>query len=311
MRGGTAALVLGLIALVGCGRARSHVVYGGDITLEVANDLGQTVCFVYMGPSTDPNWGTDWLRRREVVNPGQVRAFGIYRPVSWDIRVTDCRGRELAQGRGLAITGPSRILLRSMTVVPLDRGAPAAVPAVADRAADLTEGAVHAVYLTRITETQEARAVVTGNRIEINQRILFESGSARILDESTPILTQLRDVLGAHPEIRRVQIEGHTDVRGNDADNLRLSRERAESVVAWLQGAGVAQTLDHVGFGETRPLCSDDAEECHQRNRRVDFVIVERDEVQAAVAAPAATTVERTLSPACVPRMICSAGAVP
>jgi len=82
-------------------------------------------------------------------------------------------------------------------------------------------------------------------------------------------------VLKAHPEILKVRIEGHTDDVGNDAKNLTLSQQRAESVVAYLVKSGVEATrFEAVGFGETKPLVEGKTKKARTANRRVEFNVV-------------------------------------
>jgi outer membrane protein OmpA-like peptidoglycan-associated protein len=82
-------------------------------------------------------------------------------------------------------------------------------------------------------------------------------------------------VLGAHPEITRVRVEGHTDDQGDDAYNKRLSQRRAEAVVAYLARKGVARDrLEPMGFGEERPKAPNASKEGRATNRRVELVIV-------------------------------------
>jgi outer membrane protein OmpA-like peptidoglycan-associated protein len=119
--------------------------------------------------------------------------------------------------------------------------------------------------------------VVEAKEIRILERIEFETGKATLRSESIPVLEGVQRALGEHPEIRKVKVEGHTDNRGPDAFNLRLSRNRAKAVVAWLVEHGVASDrLISEGFGETRPLESNGTEDGRQRNRRVQFMIEEK-----------------------------------
>src|SRR5690606_2019927 len=107
----------------------------------------------------------------------------------------------------------------------------------------------------------------------------FRTNRATIDRRSFPLLDQVAAVLNAHPEILRVRVEGHTDSRGNDARNLRLSRQRAEAVVKYLVRTGDVESsrLDAVGFGEQQPVTPDaETPEELESNRRVEFVIVEQ-----------------------------------
>lgn len=120
------------------------------------------------------------------------------------------------------------------------------------------------------------RAVIEESRIVINQTIQFEYDQDVILPVSEPILMEVVGVLRAHPEIRRIRVEGHADERGSSAHNQDLSARRAAAVARFLRQHGVRQTIESAGYGSSRPLCREDTEECHARNRRVEFVIVDQ-----------------------------------
>jgi outer membrane protein OmpA-like peptidoglycan-associated protein len=118
---------------------------------------------------------------------------------------------------------------------------------------------------------------LTKERIEIKESVFFETAKATIKPESYGLLDQITDLLEAHPEVLRVRIEGHTDSRGSDEANLRLSQDRAAAVRDYLLGKGIApKRLVSVGFGETRPLDPRENEMAWSQNRRVDFWIEER-----------------------------------
>ena len=71
----------------------------------------------------------------------------------------------------------------------------------------------------------------------------------------------------------KIRVEGHTDVRGTETYNMELSEGHANRIKDALIERGVPEELlVPVGMGETAPLCNDDTEECHQRNRRAEFV---------------------------------------
>lgn len=103
--------------------------------------------------------------------------------------------------------------------------------------------------------------------------ILFASGSATIRGESTPTLKEIGDMLTAHPDLK-LTIEGHTDNQGSPGGNQTLSEQRAAAVAAYLVSSFhvAADRLDAKGFGDTRPVASNDTPEGRQQNRRVDLV---------------------------------------
>lgn len=72
----------------------------------------------------------------------------------------------------------------------------------------------------------------------------------------------------------QISVEGHTDSDGNSAANLALSKNRAASVMAYLQDKGVArQRLSSQGFGEENPIATNGTSEGKARNRRIEFVV--------------------------------------
>lgn len=103
--------------------------------------------------------------------------------------------------------------------------------------------------------------------------ILFASGSDRIEGESTPTLKQIGTMLQQHPELK-LSIEGHTDDQGTPAGNQALSEKRAAAVAAYLvANYGIAAArLTARGYGQTRPVASNDTPEGRQNNRRVELV---------------------------------------
>lgn len=130
---------------------------------------------------------------------------------------------------------------------------------------------------------------VQEQQIEILEQINFAFNRAEILDTSLGLMEQIANTIVQHPEIRRIEIQGHTDDVGTETHNQRLSQARAESVQAWLMAHGVeAGRLMAHGYGETVPLVDNTTDENRARNRRVQFMIVERAQQTPTEAAPAA-----------------------
>jgi outer membrane protein OmpA-like peptidoglycan-associated protein len=118
---------------------------------------------------------------------------------------------------------------------------------------------------------------VTEKKIEITETVQFETGSAVIREESKPILKEVAQVMQDHPEITMVKVEGHTDNRGDKGYNLKLSKDRAKSVKAFLISEGVdGKRLDSEGFGDKQPIADNNTEEGRLKNRRVEFSIVSK-----------------------------------
>jgi outer membrane protein OmpA-like peptidoglycan-associated protein len=121
------------------------------------------------------------------------------------------------------------------------------------------------------------RVVVTDTNIEILDKVYFEYNRATIKSESFPILDAVAGTLQGNPDIARLEIQGHTDERGNDNYNMRLSEARAKSVLEYLVDKGVeASRLQSHGYGETQPLDPRSNEQAWAKNRRVEFLIIKR-----------------------------------
>jgi len=115
--------------------------------------------------------------------------------------------------------------------------------------------------------------VVRHGKLLIFGKVLFETGSAKLTKQSENLVEQIGDALRAHPEIRHVRVEGHTDNVGGAELNLRLSEERAQSVKRELHSRGVAERrLSARGVGEARPIASNSTPGGRAKNRRVEFV---------------------------------------
>ena len=135
---------------------------------------------------------------------------------------------------------------------------------------------------------QPSRVQVTAERVDIRDKVFFAFDSATIQAESFPILDDVAAALENHEELRRIEVQGHTDDVGDDAYNRDLSQRRAEAVRDYLVGQGVdAGRLVAKGYGEDRPLQPGASDEARDANRRVAFVIVAREGAPAAAGAAA------------------------
>ncbi len=106
--------------------------------------------------------------------------------------------------------------------------------------------------------------------------IEFDYDKATIRPVSAPRLNEVAEVLRNNPDMK-VEIRGHTDDRGSDEYNMRLSQDRAQSVADALVAMGIGRDrLTVKGFGESRPLVANDNDENRQKNRRTEFVITSR-----------------------------------
>ncbi|MBI5508913.1 MAG: OmpA family protein [Deltaproteobacteria bacterium] len=134
----------------------------------------------------------------------------------------------------------------------------------------------------------ESKVEMTATKINIKDKVYFDTGKATIKAKSHGLLAQVAAILKANPQVTKIRVEGHTDDRGDDKRNLELSQARAEAVAAFLIGRGIAASrVEAAGFGETRPIASNKKESGRELNRRVEFVITEVDGKPSATdAAP-------------------------
>ncbi|MGA1371909.1 MAG: OmpA family protein [Pseudomonadales bacterium] len=104
--------------------------------------------------------------------------------------------------------------------------------------------------------------------------LAFPSGGARLGAEHEALLAKVRSALAEFPEATIV-VEGHTDSFGSDTSNQTLSQTRANAVLQYLAAAGVISpvTSTALGFGESRPVASNETPEGRRRNRRIDILI--------------------------------------
>jgi len=104
-------------------------------------------------------------------------------------------------------------------------------------------------------------------------------------------LIQVLEVLQRHPEVLKIEIQGHTSSEGGATYNMKLSNDRAKAVVAWLIDHGTdAKRLVPQGYGLTQPLAPNDSEPNRQKNRRVQFRIPEQAPGRAIGIDPACST---------------------
>jgi outer membrane protein OmpA-like peptidoglycan-associated protein/tetratricopeptide (TPR) repeat protein len=134
---------------------------------------------------------------------------------------------------------------------------------------------VDSVFKTPVRLDLEIQPIELNKSYRIND-IYFPFNSIALTLESKVILDQLLDFLTENNTIS-IQVQGHTDNIGNDAGNLKLSENRAQSVFNYLREQGVSETrLSYKGFGKSMPVATNDTEEGRAKNRRTVFVIIRK-----------------------------------
>jgi outer membrane protein OmpA-like peptidoglycan-associated protein len=134
---------------------------------------------------------------------------------------------------------------------------------------------------------------LTCEKIDIGEKVYFDSGADTIQKRSFELLEQVAGVLKSATYIQKVRVEGHTDDRGKDEYNMELSARRAASVVRFLEERGVTgDRLESQGFGESKPIATNKNEAGRGQNRRVEFMITAQDSRcgEAGAAGAAGTT---------------------
>jgi outer membrane protein OmpA-like peptidoglycan-associated protein len=120
--------------------------------------------------------------------------------------------------------------------------------------------------------------IVEDTQITILEKIYFETDSAIIQERSFPLLDAVAATLNGNPQITLVEIQGHADERGSDQYNINLTRARAASVMNALIERGVLSSrLRSAGYGERCPVDPKHNAAAWERNRRVEFKIIETD----------------------------------
>lgn len=136
--------------------------------------------------------------------------------------------------------------------------------------ADHTKGRTHWPDLPRV--------IVKADHIEITEQIHFAPNSAKILDASKSLIAAIAQAIVDTPDIELVEVAGHADKQGDAKANVKLTNQRAKSVVDALVAKGVdTKWLRSMGYGEYCPLDQGGTKEANAKNRRVEFRILRRD----------------------------------
>lgn len=132
--------------------------------------------------------------------------------------------------------------------------------------AELREELVSTGVQVKRTDDGQIELIMPGN-------ITFEVNSADVSSDFLPTLASVANVLDAY-ENTLITVSGHTDSTGSDAFNLELSQRRATAVAQVILGKGVlSQRLAAQGFGEQRPIASNDTVAGRAQNRRVEITL--------------------------------------
>jgi OmpA-OmpF porin, OOP family len=118
---------------------------------------------------------------------------------------------------------------------------------------------------------------VTETEVIILQQVQFDTGKSTIKKVSDKLLDEVAGVLKEHPELTKLEVQGHTDDRGDKAMNEKLSEDRANAVMQAMIKRGIeANRLTAKGYGPNVPVGDNKTDKGRQANRRVQFVIKEK-----------------------------------
>lgn len=122
----------------------------------------------------------------------------------------------------------------------------------------------------------EVKPVEIGKTYTLNN-IYYATNSAELKNESRIVIEEFVQFLKDNPNIK-IEIHGHTDNVGNDEDNMVLSKRRAFTVLDMLKSKGISadRLVKYEGHGKSMPIASNDTEEGRTKNRRTEFIIVEK-----------------------------------
>jgi len=125
-----------------------------------------------------------------------------------------------------------------------------------------------AAPVTKVYVTEEDKRVVK----DAIANLEFDLGKATIREKSFPSLDRVAELLVN--KNFSLKLAGHTDNTGSDALNLKLSKDRAEAIKAYLVSKGAnASRVEATGYGETQPIATNATAEGRQQNRRVEFTL--------------------------------------
>jgi peptidoglycan-associated lipoprotein len=129
-----------------------------------------------------------------------------------------------------------------------------------------------------VAQNPRSTTMTPAERATLNERLarledaLFDYDKAVIRSDATSALRDdvgvIRDILATYPS-QKLVIEGHADERGSAEYNVALGDKRARAAEEFLTGMGIsAVQLTVISYGKERPVCTDQSEQCYQKNRR-------------------------------------------
>jgi outer membrane protein OmpA-like peptidoglycan-associated protein len=133
----------------------------------------------------------------------------------------------------------------------------------------------YSASLLRSLKTVDAEVTEEGIKIKLPDKILFDVGKSDLKPSANEAINALSDIIKQYPE-SSIRIEGHTDNVGDEAANQKLSEDRAASVLDQLSKTGMPAMVKFqtIGYGEKKPVASNNTESGRALNRRVEVIIL-------------------------------------
>jgi outer membrane protein OmpA-like peptidoglycan-associated protein len=126
---------------------------------------------------------------------------------------------------------------------------------------------------TNVKKTIYLIPIKEGKKILL-PNVVFEQSEYKLLPSALPELDRLADMMTKNATVK-ILLEGHTDNQGDPQLNLKLSESRVNEVKNYLVSKGIAASrIEAKGWGEVKPISSNELEEYRKRNRRVEFTIL-------------------------------------
>jgi outer membrane protein OmpA-like peptidoglycan-associated protein len=145
-------------------------------------------------------------------------------------------------------------------------------------------------------EAPPPRVVVRDNQIQISEKIQFDVNKATIKPESNSLLDEIAATFQKNPQIKKVSIDGFASSEGGADFNKKLSDDRAKSVMAYLTTHGVAKDrVTAKGWGIEKPIADNSTEDGREKNRRVEFNIIDQEVTKTKVEVDPATGKEKVV----------------
>ncbi len=134
--------------------------------------------------------------------------------------------------------------------------------------------------MEKVLGDAEVRREGEGIVINFKEKVLFGYDQSELSTGSRSSLDKLANILKAYPDTD-IQIIGHTDSKGTERYNERLSERRASAVASYLRGNNIpASRISTLGMGESDPVATNDSDEGRSLNRRVEFVITANEKMK-------------------------------